>query len=400
MADHFYIAGIDRVSSVLLDGISIDQVLTYATDVCSFQTLNFQPNEGDEIIVESDTLGRLFGGIIDRVELARTVNGNTFYNVDATDYSVMLDRKLVVETYRDMTADAIFRDIVEKYCDGFTMDGVMAGAPKIEELVFDYVYPTEVFKQLCEYVGWQWQVDFYKDLMFFNAEELNRTAPIPINSDSSFRNLKHTIDTQGLRNRVYVRGGTMLSDAFLYEIKADGVVRIWTLPHKPHDITLAVGGVPKTVGIENVHAEEDYDYLMSYQEKYVKASVQTVTPAEGITLSFTYKYDIDVITTVEDIDSQTALVAVQGGDGVYEYVIKDDSLVTLDAAEAAGLNDLRMNANPKVKGSFDTEEDKPVDMYLWSGGLLRTWDDYRLPYWSEVQDSAWSSRLTKDWSEK
>lgn len=377
MADHFYIAGVDRVANVLLDGISIDQVLTYAEDTCSFQTKNFQPEEGDEIIIESDTLGRLYGGIITRVELDATVGNTHIYNVEASDYSVMLDRKLVVETYRNMTADAIFRDIVMKYCDGFTMKGVMNGAPEIEELIFDYIYPTECFKELCEYVGWQWQVDFYKDLMFFNAEELNQTAPIVINDSAKFRNLKHTIDTQGLRNRVYVRGGTMLSDPFTHEIKADGVARIWTLPHKPHDISVFVGGVPKSVGIENVHKEEDYDFLMSFQEKYVRASSQTATPAEGTTLSFTYKYDIDVITMVEDRESQQAIAAVQGGDGVYEYVIKDDSLVTLDAAETAGLNDLKMNANPKVKGSFDTEVDQPVEMYLWSGGLTKTWGELK-----------------------
>src|SRR5699024_4411172 len=42
------------------------------------------------------------------------------------------------------------------------------------------------------------------------------------------------------------------------------------------------------------------------------------------------------------------------GNGVYEYVIEDDSLVTIDAAEAAGLADLRENANTNVKGSFET----------------------------------------------
>jgi hypothetical protein len=72
-------------------------------------------------------------------------------------------------------------------------------------------------------------------------------------------------------------------------------------------------------------------------------------------MSLTARQDIDVITMVEDLESQAAIAAVQGGDGVYEHVIVDDSLTTIQAAEAAGMADLREHANPRVKGSFETE---------------------------------------------
>jgi hypothetical protein len=110
-----------------------------------------------------------------------------------------------------------------------------------------------------------------------------------------------------------------------------------------------------TVGVENLHDEEDFDYMMSFSEKYIRCSAQTATPVEGITMSLTARQDIDVITMVEDLESQAAIAAVQGGDGVYEHVIVDDSLTTIQAAEAAGMTDLREHANPRVKGSFETE---------------------------------------------
>jgi hypothetical protein len=59
-----------------------------------------------------------------------------------------------------------------------------------------------------------------------------------------------------------------------------------------------------------------------------------------------------VITTVEDMASQEAIKAIEGGTGVYEEVLNDDTLVTLAAAEAAGLGYLRDHANPQVTGSF------------------------------------------------
>lgn len=350
---HLYIAGVERWQDYEKNSLDIQQVLTYQIDTCSFSVRGERPSEGEEVIVEDDNLGRLFAGSIVRVELARTLPDKsvTTWKVDCDDYTAELDKRLVVETYQNISADAIFKDIVSKYCPGFTTSGVRSGAPVVEQLIFDYVRPSETFKQLCDYIGWQWQPDYNKDLSFFSTEELVSPAPMSLVPGGYFRNLKHSIDKQGLRNRVYVRGGTMLSDPFTYSIVADGVERIWTLPHKPHDITFNQG----LVGIENIHKEEDFPYLMNYQEKYVRASAQTSTVASGTTLTFTYKYDIDVITTVEDIESQQAIAAVQGDDGVYEHVISDDSLTTIEAAEAAGNGDLRQNANPKVSGSFETE---------------------------------------------
>jgi hypothetical protein len=362
MTRHLYIAGVDRWRDYVKDDVmghslQVEAVLTYQMDISQFKVRGERPVEGEEVIIEDDTLGRLFGGIITQVTLDRTLPDRSVsvWQVEVDDYTNKVDQKLVVETYENMTADAIFRDIAMKYCPGFTVNGVRTGAPNVEKIVFDYKYPSECFKELCDYVGWHWAPDYYKDLSFFSAEELAQPAPMKLTPGGRFRNIKHTVDTQGLRNRVYVRGGTMLSDFFTYEIKADGTARTWILPHKPHEISFSVGGTPVSVGIENVHQEEDYPYLMNFEEKYVRASAQTATVAGGTTLSWTYKFDIDVITTVEDVASQQALAAVQGGDGVYEYVITDDSLTTIEAAEAAGNADLREHANPRVKGSFETE---------------------------------------------
>ncbi|MBC9786739.1 hypothetical protein H1S01_20150, partial [Heliobacterium chlorum] len=147
----------------------------------------------------------------------------------------------------------------------------------------------------------------------------------------------------------------MLSDPFVYEIKADGSARTWPLPHKPHNLTMQISAAAVTVGTESVDGESSVAFLVNVNEKYVKACKQTATPVNGAALTFTYQYDVDVITTVDDLGSQEALAAVQGGDGVYEHAIIDKDLSTIEAAEAAGLGDLRQNANPKVRGSFETE---------------------------------------------
>lgn len=375
---YLYIAGVNRRKDLEMGSLSITQALTYQIDTCSFVLKGDKPNEGEEVIVEDDTLGRVFGGIIVNVQLQRD-KGIKTWSVECDDYTSKLDSKLVVETYENVSADFIFRDIVAKYCPDFTANGVRTGSPTVEKIIFDYKYPSECFRELCNYVGWHWQPDYYKDLQFFSAEDLATPSPMELRPGSMFSNIKHSIDTQGLRNRVYVRGGTMLSDPFTYEIESDGVARIWTLPHKPHEMTFNLG----SVGVENLHDEENYDYLMNYQEKYVRASAQTPTPAKGVTLSFIYKYDIDVITMVEDIESQEKIAVVQNSDGVYEHVIVDDSLVTIDAAEAAGMADLREHANPKVKGSFETEFVLP--QYTWGNLKEMTWGDLLEHTWGDLK---------------
>lgn len=369
MARKVVIAGTNRIENVLLETFEIEQVLTSTVDTCSFRIRDIQPTKGQEVVVYDNSI-KLFAGIIDRVRLVDTDrDGYKVYECSCQDYTYLLDRRLVVEIYENKSADWIVKNIITKYGgDVFTTNHVRTGAPVVERLIFDYTLPSECFKELAEYVGWDWYVDYDKDIWFFNPAVEAASAPVVLEKGASFRHLRHDIDTQGLRNRVYVRGGTMLSDPWTYEVKADGVARAWMLPHKPHELNMTVDGTAVTVGVENLHEEADYDYMMNYQEKYVRASEQTTTPSAGVTLSFTYKYDIDVITIAEDITSQQAIAAVQGGDGVYEHVIVDDSLTTIDAAEAAGEADLREHANPRIRGSFETE------VGGWTPGQLVTID--------------------------
>lgn len=363
MALTLYIGGVNRTRDLIDNSLSIDEVLSYQIDTSKFELKGTRPVNGEEIILEENGQ-RVFGGLVTLPEHdGRGVI--KFNHVECADYTEQADRKLVVETCENMTADVIFKDIVAKYCPGFTVNGVLA-APVVEWIRFDYMRPSECFKELCEYVGFHWYVDPYKDFKFFSPTNYQEPAPMVLIPGARFVDLNHKVDSNGLRNRVYVLGGKYLSDPLKIEFVSDGKQREFVLAHEPHSPSITVNEVPKTIGLENVDDESLYDFMYNQRDRYFRYSNQTPTAPEGTTVALTRKIPMDVITMVEDLLSQEAVKAVQGGDGIYEHMIYDDSFITLQAAEAAGQADLEAHKNPKVSGSFET------DIQGWKPGQLVT----------------------------
>jgi hypothetical protein len=367
------IGSVERYADLERNSLKIQKVLTSEIDSCSFSIKGNQPTEGQEVIVEHDTLGRLFAGTIVRGRLERTspdvARSLLVWQEDCEDYTVMIDRRLVIEVYEGWTADAIFRHIITKYCSGFTYNNVMTGSPIIETTAgnFNRLHPSECFKWLCNYTGWQWFVDVNKDVHFFDPSLLSIPAPMVLEPSGYFDKIAYSVDTQGLCNKVHVLGGTMLSDFVTYEYKADGVQRAWVLPYQPHEVTVSVGGAePVEAGEENVDDETAETWMVNLEEKTVRLASGQPNISAGTTVSFTFKYDIPVDTYKEDKASQATIVAIQGGDGVYEDKLIDESLTTLAAANAAGEAYLRDRSNPKVYGSFETKVDG------WEPGQLVT----------------------------
>ena len=357
MAKILNIAGNNRWADYRRGSLSISQILTYQVDSCSFALKGEKPVQGSEVVIEDTDLAepRFFAGIIDRVELINS-KAPLVWKVDCQDYTLQMNKKLVVETYLGWGADDIVRDILNKYCPEFSAAGVASGAPLVESTGtdFNYIMPSECLKWLCGYIGWQWYVDHYKVVHFFDPGEMGTPAPMSLQPGGRFSNFKVSIDHLGLRNRVYVLGGSMLSDLQTIEWKADGAARIWVLPWTPGECSLQVGGVVTSIGVEGVDEEDTKDYLVNTGDGYLRCSAGTDTPAGGMTMALSARQSIDVITVVDDLASQASLAALEGGDGVYEHQIKDDTLVTIEAAESAGNADLREWANPKTSGSFTT----------------------------------------------
>lgn len=326
----------------------------------------------------SGTLNGTYTLYIDGSSGSLTLTGGYEYEITAGD-SIVFEVSSATVTFtpsgdpekcfliQNVSVTEIATDIIARYCTGFTSTGVELNGPPVEYIPFDYMRPSECFKKLADYCGWHWYIDYDKDVKFFS--EYTEAAPYEITDASDVFDLAYSLDIQGLRNRVYVKGGTYLSDAYTHDVLADGTSSAWVLPHAPHNLTMTVDGVTVLVGVENEDEETDFDYMVNQKEASVRCASGTSTPAASAELAFTYQYEMPVIGYKDDPVSQAAVAAVQGGDGIYEHVITDDSLTTLDAAYAVAVEDIASHANPVVKGSFKT-----YSLAGWAPGQLLSID--------------------------
>ncbi len=355
------IAGVERRELIDLSTLSYSNVLTKDIDTCSF-TLettdrSVRPQSGQEVVVLEGAEKRFAGRIIRAPETEGPV-GRFSYAVEAEDYTYDLDRRKVTESYVNMTCGAVIRDIISKYAPGITGVNVQDG-PVIDKIKFNYENPSAGLKRLAEISGYDWYVDYNKDLHFFARESM--AAPFALTDEGgNYWDLVIEPDMSQVRNRVYVRGGIYASDPFTETLACDGVKRAWPLLYKPHaidagtPITVYLNDVQKTLGIENIDDPATKDFLLNYQEKVLKAGTNLATPASGSHIDITYRYEVPVMVQVDDELSQAAMKALVGGDGVFEHVIQDETINSLEIARQVGEADLAQYANPRVTASFKT----------------------------------------------
>lgn len=315
---------------------------------CTFED---QDNVGDiglddEIVVTLDST-KIFAGYVIRSKPSAigSNKGIVSYRVQCVDYTRILDRRLVVESYENMTDLEIIQDIVANYCQGsgITTTEVEEGVT-FEKLVFNYQQPSQCFRKICQLTGRSWYLDYDKVVHYFPLE--TDTSPFNItDASANYGQFDLEKDNTNIKNKVYVRGGTYLSDETTIEMVADGEQYIFELPDKVHDFSMEEGGVSKTVGIKNIDLT-GFDYVLNYQEKYVERLDETA-PADGTVMSFTYKYEIPILVAIEDTDSINDI-------GVYEFAIFDPDIKTVADAQARASAELTDYADTIIDGSFKT----------------------------------------------
>ena len=346
------IGGLDRTADVLAQTLKITDEINEKVNSCAFRMVDLSalgaPADEVEVIIIKDSV-RIFGGYATNVSPGRQKAGGLVdYQITCSDYTRDLDRFLVAKTYASQTDKAIIEDIINTYCSGLgiTTSNVVEGVT-IDSIAFNYVTPSAAIQKIAQLTGRYWYLDYNKDIHYFTIGATAAPFDLTEAQSNQYNGLELSRDSSNIKNRVYVRGGTELSDNYTESVKADGVQRQFMLSEKPHDLTMTEGAVSKTVGIKNIDDPAAYDYLMNFQEKYVECGTNTTTPAAGTTMAFTFKYEIPILVSVEDNDS------IQER-GAYEFLVTDKDISTTQAARDRASAELTDYANSIVDGSFET----------------------------------------------
>lgn len=345
------IDGIDRTADVDNQTISVADIINDQQNTCKFVLIdlsgNGMPATDTEITITLSDGTILFSGYIVNVQLKDKLSkGILRCNVQCVDQARLLDRNLVHKTYLNKTDKEIIEDIVAIYCknSGITTVNVVEGVT-IDQIQFNYMQPSQCIRKIADLTGRNWYIDYEKDIHYWPLTQSE--APFNIDSDNSdYTNLTISKDATQLKNRVYVRGGTKLSDATTYTTKGDGSKRKFVLPDKPHDVTVYVNDVEKTCGIKNID-ESGYDWYLNFQEKYLDQDEGGDVLADTDELSITYSYDIPILVAVEDTTSIFE-------NGVQEFAIFDKAITTTQAARDRASAELTDYGNQIVEGSFST----------------------------------------------
>lgn len=348
--------GVDRTAYVKWDTLVRTEVLTKEVDRMEFEVTKTPlkatlPAVNDEVTLEENSI-KIFGGII--VERNEKIRGGVLigYEYKCKDYSHYLDRKLVTKNYSGQTARAIFLDILSTYTTGFTTANVPASTPTIETLKLNYEQVTRAFAKVCDLLGWDWYVDYDKDIHLFNSD--SNPAPFGL-TDTNGKYVWGSLEINNtilqLKNAIYVRGGdykktyTAATTPDIY--RGNGTQQTFALAYQYAQITVEVNGVIKTIGTDQQTDPATVDGIYNFNEKFVRFTSLTI--ANGDTVKMYGTALIPIVGLVRD----NASIALYGE---YQAVVVDKTITSIDEAQARARAEAVKYSNSVFEGSFKTVE--------------------------------------------
>lgn len=301
--------------------------------------------------------------------------------------------QIVVTANTSIASGGLLFDHLHATTGGFTIVNVARGVSKFETLPAAFIKPLALVEDIAKRQSMYWFIDREKDLHLFtmNAE----TAPFDINTtDQTWGSLEIERDLETLRNRVPVRGADTISENQHIQSKvADGTETSFRLDYKPSQLSVFVANwngssydayVEKTVGIENLDTEGDFDFMMSFQEKFVRNSTFPTLDALD-KIKFEYYPYIPVSVQVIDTASVAQMKIITGGDGIYDApMIVDERIKDFNEARKRAQVELDLYSNAVVTCTFQTNKEG-----LHAGQIISITDPAR-----NVDDDFVIQRLT------
>lgn len=336
------VGGEDRTGELMARTLVCRKVLGSQVDTLDFSltppeswrgTSSGQPQQGAEVVFEvktgSGSFEREFGGYIIRVNEVRTAFEKVHWAVSCVDYTALLNRIVVNETYVQMALSDIVLAVVRKYAPAIDVTSyVQTANTNIQRVTFARKYLSDVLTQLANLIGFDWYVDENKALHFYDPSDTSYVSALEVTDDSTnFMNLAIQPHIDQVRNRVYVEGGTAVSSPVVEQWDANGILTSFPLENENvvaqflvsgqlNERFMVMNGVPQRVGLQGQVDEANFagGFLLDPERGIVRCAAGTDTPEDGARIIFTYQFLLPIAVVREDLDSQNAIAELTGED--------------------------------------------------------------------------------------
>ena len=364
-----FINAVDRTTDIVAGSLSVNDQTNDAPTTASITVRNTAPTEGHSIwVVENDTYhGRRFGGVVQQVEQEPLAGGGTAvqWRVTATDGLHLLDRRRISKTYGSQAADIIVRDIITNYTSGFTSQHVTYGLDSVA-MTFTAETVSGALTRLANAIGGYWYLDPWLDVHFVVSD--SQPAPADVVEAGLYhpRDLRYARDLSQIKTRVTVRGmGFTLSQLWGYSSITAAYIEQYNLSSffsAGDKITIGTGTSP--IRVVSVFSS-DTTILGNYLQLNATDAAAAQTELGGYSAAQQIGTPVYICAQENDATAQTALAALEGGDGIHEHYILDGRY-TYGTAQARALAELELYAYPTERLTYTT-----YDPHAYAGRPVR-----------------------------
>ena len=310
------------------------------------------------IIYQNNPDYKIFSGIIEDIDLKGKESKETLA-LTGKDYTVrLLERTVEPESYNNLYAGSIVKDIINKYTDDIVAYDIENGKT-VDRIVFNHMPVFDAIKKLAELSNYVFYVDNNKNLHFKNKSQTSSgfifgSGGTPI-LEASFKEKRDE-----LYNDIWVYGDRYL-DGFREQFDGDGTGSIFTLLYKPHNtnITLGSGATDLTTiqpgGIyqEALGVGSNVKFLVSYQDKQIIFTSGTQQgyniPPAGSQITINYYRKLPIVKYGDNDESIKNY-------GRRTKVIQDKTITDPVSAEAILLSELEEYSEPLKQGTLHLKD--------------------------------------------
>lgn len=299
------------------------------------------PVGSDVLIIQGENVFR--GWVIRPPKTLNNVKRTV--NLEGSTYTARTQKVIITESYANTAISDIVINIFTKYVPWATVNNVQA-CDKQVSIAFNDSYLWDAMEQLCKLALYGWYIDENLDVNFFdNTEQVNPIVLSQANMNYKRGSAIFTPDSSKLVNKLWVKGGKAISNPFTQGITVSGTtpIQLFYTPRAP--VTVAINGISRTIGIQNIDSVGTKDFLLNASEKLL---VPDMCKSGSGTITYCYEYPIKLL--LEDKQSQAKY-------GIFEDIYNAD-IDDKKIARELGVQYLYKYSNPVMTGSIQPMEGK------------------------------------------